>query len=607
MARKATRSIAATLAIAAGLMLASGVTPTADARTEDEKLTFTVGVSQEIDSLNLTNGYLVVDYEVWNLQYATLTDKSDNDFSIKPGLAETWESTADGLTWTYHLREGLLWSDGEPLTAEDVAYTINRSVEEEWFNHTSITGNLTATALDATTVEIVTSAPDPRLPMMDAYILPKHVYENIDTEALTTYAAEDGVGSGPFTLTEHEPGQYWKLARNENWYGEAPAVDEVVFRYFAEADALVTSLERGEVDAIDSVPGEQVETLAANENIEIVQGNQGGFNELAMNAGDGLGDGHAALKDAVVRQAVNWAIDREVLVADVLDGYGTPGAGLVTSASPAWDLIVPEDETYSYNPDRANDMLDGAGYADVDGDGIREMPEGTNPLKFRLNIRSDSENDKAVAEFVVPWLKAIGIEVNVKAVDSDQLTTIIGLGEYEMFTWGWVPFVDPDPELSYFTCGQITMDPDSPGYNDGNWCNAEYDALYEQQHVELDADRRMELVQEMLMVFYTEAPYAVLWKTDDIMAYRSDRWEGFVRQPADTGPILFTNSSHSYQNIVPAGTSEPTETTEADTAGNGETDDEGNLLVTVGAAVLVLLIIGGIIFLKFNKGQADRE
>ncbi len=97
----------------------------------DEELTLTVGLTQEIDSPNVTVGYTVAAYEVWNLQYATLTDKAADDFETIPGLAESWEGSEDGLTWTYTLREGLEWSDGEPLTAEDVAYTINRSRDEE--------------------------------------------------------------------------------------------------------------------------------------------------------------------------------------------------------------------------------------------------------------------------------------------------------------------------------------------------------------------------------------------------------------------------------------------------------------------------------------------
>src|SRR6202008_3247313 len=123
------------------------------------KPTFTVGYWQDVDSMNVTVGVTVAAYEAWNMQYATLTDKAADDFSTIPGLAESWEGSDDGLTYTYHLRDGLQWSDGEPLTADDVVYTIDRANEEGWFNHTATTQNLTAEAVDDQTVEITSAVP----------------------------------------------------------------------------------------------------------------------------------------------------------------------------------------------------------------------------------------------------------------------------------------------------------------------------------------------------------------------------------------------------------------------------------------------------------------
>ena len=138
-------------------------------------------------------------------------------------------------------------------------------------------------------------------------------------------------------------------------------------------------------------------------------------------------------------------------------------------------------------------------------------------------------------------------------MDDDALAAVIGQNEFDLFTWGWVPFVDPDAELSYFTTEQATTDPEVVGYNDANWCNDEYDELYAQQHVELDAAKRHDIVQQMLEIFYEEAPYVVLYKYDDLQAFRSDRWENFVRQPAETGPVLFTNTSPAYLELSSQG------------------------------------------------------
>src|SRR5690606_10468043 len=154
---------------------------------------------QNLSSPNVTAGYLVSDYELWNLQYGGLTDK-DAALETVPGLAESWEASDDGLTYTYTLREGLLWSDRTPLTADDVAWTINTSRDEEWFNHYSTTANLDAVVIDDRTVEVTSSVPDPKLPAFDVYILPRHVWEAQAGDDISTYEALDGVGSGPFTL-----------------------------------------------------------------------------------------------------------------------------------------------------------------------------------------------------------------------------------------------------------------------------------------------------------------------------------------------------------------------------------------------------------------------
>jgi len=138
-----------TLAASVGALalLAGAATASAQDGTQRKPVVFNVGDTQNIDSMNPIVGVSVPSYEAWNIQYATLTDKSPKDFSPIPGLAESWKGSADGKTWTYTMRANQKWSDGQPLTAEDVAYTINRAKKEEWLNYTSVVANLTAKAL----------------------------------------------------------------------------------------------------------------------------------------------------------------------------------------------------------------------------------------------------------------------------------------------------------------------------------------------------------------------------------------------------------------------------------------------------------------------------
>ena len=158
----------------------------------------------------------------------------------------------------------------------------------------------------------------------------------------------------------------------------------------------------------------------------------------------------------------------------------------------------------------------------------------------RTSVRSESTAGPD-AEFVTGWLKEIGIGTTIKTVNDSKLTELIGKGEYDLFEWGWTPFVDPDPELSYFTCSQLSKDPENPTnyYNDANWCTKTYDAGYKAQNVELDPAKRVAIVHRMLLEMYKAAVYNVIVYDTDLQAYRTDRFTGFVRQPADVGPVLF--------------------------------------------------------------------
>ncbi len=590
MQQRLRRSAAVALATAA--VGVTGLAPMHSAMAADP-VVFALGTTQDVDSLNVTVGALLIDYEVWNLEYATLTDKAAKDFAVTPGLAESWTKSADGLTWTYKMKAGLKWSDGQPLTADDVAYTINRSRDEEWVNHSSTTTNLDAKAAGPTTVVITTKVPDPKLPVMDAYIVPKHIYEKIDADGLADYDALHDPSSGPFMIKDFKKGEFVRMVRNPNWTGKKPAMDEVVFRIFASDEAQFQALKTGEVDAIDEVPVKVFPTLKGSETIEPIAGNQGGFEELAMNSGCGkLGNGNPALKDVKVRQALNYAVDRKLILQKVYNGYGTPGVGLPTSANPMWDLQLPESEQYPFDPAKAKAVLAEAGWKDTNGNGT--VDKDGKELKLRLfNLPNDY--GPPMAQFISGWLKDIGIATDIKEYDSTLLTPIIGKGEYDLFIWGWVPYVDPDPQLSDFTSDQVTTDPESPLGNDANWCNKQYDALYQQQKVELDPAKRHQIIQQMLKVFYQDAPYAVLLKYDDLQAIRKDRWTNYARQPAETGPLFETNTSPVYVELQRV----------AGSSGGGGSSTGTIIGIAVGA--VAVLGIGGFFVVRSKRRRSDDD
>jgi peptide/nickel transport system substrate-binding protein len=573
-------------------LVAVSLVPIASAQEEDDQVTLRVGLTQDWEVINPTSGYTVAAYEVWNLHYATLTDKAADDFATIPGLAEEWEEVEPGVEYVYTLREGLTWSDGEPLTADDVAWNINTARDQGWDTAFSTVQNIEATAEDERTVRLVSAVPDPKLPTMDMYLVPQHVWEPIatDYDATTQYTAEDGVGSGPFVMTEFNPGQSVVMAANPSywgWEGEEPPYDQVIFRLFENPDAMVAALQQGEIDAAQGFPASSWDALEADANIEVVAGQQGGFDEIAINGGAAEGQPHPALLDIEVRRAISHAVDRPAVIEDLYFGLAAPLETVSASADPKWLPEIPDEDRLGYDPALANQMLDDAGYLDGDGDGIREMPDGT-PIVIRHAVNTDGDLAGSIGDLMVGWMDEIGIGVELEAYDQDALFGVIIDGTYDTFYWGWVPFVDPDPMLVNFTTSELGNN------NDANWADPAYDALYSEQNQEVDPDRRVEIVHEMLTLFHDAAIYIPLYIAPDLQAYRTDTFEGWVQQPAEIGPVIFSNSSPSYVELTPIG---------ADAAGESGT----NWLLWGGIAAGVIVIAGVFLAMRNRSTSDDRE
>jgi peptide/nickel transport system substrate-binding protein len=574
------------------IVLAATMVPMASAQEDGERVVLRIGDTQNWSSLNPTAGYLFADYEVWNMQYGTLTNKAADDFEVIPGLAESWVASDDGLVYTYTLREGLQWSDGEPLTSEDVVWNITTANEQEWANHLATTINLTAVAIDDRTVEITSSVPDPKLPAMDFYLLPKHIWEPVATDAtaVTEYDGLDGVGSGPFVLEEYRDQQSATLVANPSfygWEGEEPPIDEVILQYFANPDAMVAALIQGELDAINSVPTASVATLEDDPNIEFIVGEQGSFGEIAMNGGAAEGQPHPALLDLTVRQAISHGVDRQAIIDDLWLGLVEPLDAFTPAADARkWTPEIPADQQLRYDPEQARQLLDEAGYLDTDGDGIREMPDGTEPIILDHAINTDGDLAQPIAELFQGWMEEIGIGVEFSSYDADQLFEVIVEGTYDTFYWGWGVFVDPDYMLSYFTESEIG------NYNDANWVDPRYEELYQQQKVETDEATRIELVHEMVTVFHDAAVYIVTSPEPELQAYRTDTFEGWVRQPADIGPVIFSQTGPSYPLLRPVGS-------------GGAGGDGVNWILVGGIAAVV--VIGGVLIATRRRSTADER
>jgi peptide/nickel transport system substrate-binding protein len=568
--------------------------------TGSEKVVFTVGDTNDIDSMNPAVGLEAPAYFMYALNYDLLVNFSLEDFSPAPGIAESWETSEDGLTWTFHIREGMKWSDGEDITADDVAYTYQRTIDDPIGNWKSYLAQVDEiNVVDDYTLEITTKEETPSLLSAYIYILPEHIFSEIDKQELKTFENfPDPVTSGPFHVVEWRKGQFFRMEANEDYWGGTPKIDEVVYRVFNNEDALVQALMSGDIDFADTLGADFFDSLEGEEGVGLNEAAIPSFEEIGFNSGASESqpdsDGHPALEDPQVRVAISRAIDRQTLVDRVLKGHGVVGSTIVPPAIAFYHYEPTEEELQTFDLDAANALLDEGGYEDTDGDGVREMPGGGEPLEFRYFVRSEENASVTTSEFVSEWLAEIGIATDVKSLTDTKLTDVIYEGKYDMFHWGWYPDPDPDFILSVMSCAQR---PPDGVWSDSFYCNEEYDQMYEEQKTLIDIEERAEVVKDMQQMVYNDAPYAVLYYDQTLQAYREDRWTGFTPQPSDGGDLLASYGPFGFVSIEPLS---------AESQEAAARESAGGIPTAVWVAVvagLVLVVVGGLVF----RRRASRE
>lgn len=591
---------------------------TAAAADEGDPTRFTVALLNEVDSFNPFLGIEVESYEMWALTYDYLTDLAVDDLSVEPSLATEWETSEDGLTWTFTIRDDVEWSDGEPLTADDIAFTYSRVLgggPESATWRSWLAGVTEVTAPDPTTVEMTLKRPNSVLPMIPIPIVPEHVWSEVSSEEMKSYAAEpsDGqpvVGSGPFRLVEGTAGgSTYRFEVNPDYWKGAAHIDEVVFQVYKSEDPAVQALIKGEVDYVEGISALQVESLQGREGILAQNAGTPGFDEISFNAGsvdldtgEPIGDPNPAVLDPAFRYAIGFAVDRQRIVDTVYQGAGQPGSTIVPPAVGEFHWEPPEEELV-HDPERAAELLDEAGY-ELGDDGLRTLPDGSPIGTLRLYARSDSATSTDVMTYFQEWLADLGIESEVTTVESSRLTDIILAGEFDAFEWGWYVDADPTSMLSYMTCDQ------RGGWSDSWYCDEEYDALFEQQSAELDDEARVEQVHRMQEILFRDAPYILTVYNTTGQAVRSDRFACLQNQPAPDGLWLFQQGTHTWRSIRPAdeagdcgGATNATEATEG-----SDSDGVGSGFVIAAGVVVALVVIGGAVVLLRRRATAgDRE
>ncbi len=523
----------------------SNTSPEAAADNEPAASTATggtvrVGWPGSPDSLNPAMGVLEEAYIVYEMTYDTLYDlQFDGSFTLT--LAESVDMSDDGKVYTYKMREGLKFHDGQPLTAKDVVFSYNLYKDHEDFPFlNSYTGYFdTIEAPDDSTVVLTLTDPIPNLEsqLIYLYVLPEHIWSaHSEGSAPTEFENTEMIGSGPFKMVEYKQNEFVHLAANLDYFDGRPKVDEVIFQTFANNDALVQAITTGQVDMITEMPATAVPTLRNAENVTLVSGPPLApdlrdifFNQIAPEncpPDDGVCSGHPALRDRQVRLALAHATDKQKMIDVAMLGFGRPGRTLVPDGLGSWYNSSLED--YAFDLAKANQILDEAGYQDTDGDGVREMPDGGQPLEFRLYWPSDTPEAPRLADLLNETWPQVGVKLQPQAFDPDALTSVCCPAfDFDVIIWGWSSGPDPSDLMVVMTTAEIPTGSSETGYS-----NPEYDRLFAEQAVELDKDKRRELNWELQRIAFEDVVYIVPYYKEKVQAFRSDRFEGWLTDAA---------------------------------------------------------------------------
>ena len=390
--------------------------------------------------------------------------------------------------------------------------------------------------------------------------MPEHIWKDVSEKEVKSYAAEpeDGkpvVGSGPFRLVEGTAGgSTYRFEANPDYWQGAPHIDEVVFRVYKSEDPAVQALIKGEVDFVEGIPPLQVEALQGEPGITAQNGDSPGFDEIAFNTGsvdletgEPIGDPNPALLDPKFRHALGYAIDRDVIIEKVYQGAGEPGHDDHPAGVRRLPLGAAGGRGVHLRPGQGRRSCWTRPATRWAPTGSRTMPDGDadrHAAAGRALGLADVARHDGLLQGVARRRRHR--RRGRRRYESSKLTDVILEGNFDAFEWGWYVEPDPDSMLSYMTCGQLG------NWSDSWYCNEEYDALYEQQHVEIDQDDAAEMVKQMQQILYEDSPYLVTAYSTIGEAFRSDRFACFQPQPDPGGIWLVQYGVHNYLNMRPA-------------------------------------------------------
>lgn len=443
-----------------------------------------IGSGQTCDTLDPVqsyNGWYIVRFGISE----TLT-KMETDMSITGWLAESFEASEDNTTWTFRIRDNITFSNGNPVTADAVKNSIQHVFDQgtrgpEYFTPESMEA-------DGQTLIIHCEQPEPVLPNK----LADPLFCIVDTSADMANVAEEGpIGCGPFIAESFDiTTRECVVVKNENYWGGEVKTDKIDFLYTEDQNTLTMGLQSGDFDAVYNISMTDIDKFSGNE-YTVVRTASGRTTHGFMNQ-------NGPLKDAVLRQAILKSLDKETYCKILLNDQYVAGKTLITSSAPQYGYDELTDPN-SYDPEGAVKLLDENGYVDADGDGWRDMPDGS-PLALTFVYYQGRPEQQVVVEATQAELSKMGVKIDIEVNDTQTVIDRLAAGNYDLLCMSINVLNCADPENhmnSYFKSGGT--------YAQYGWKNDSFDALMDTLSVTAETSERAKLVKQAEQILLDDA------------------------------------------------------------------------------------------------------
>jgi peptide/nickel transport system substrate-binding protein len=452
--------------------------------------------------------------------------KVNADLEFEPDLAESYEISSDNKTYTFKLKKNVLWHDGVEFTAKDVKFTFEKILDEK--TNTVRRSNLIISGkpikfkiIDDYTIQIILPEPfAPFLSKISTGILPEHILKNKDINKASFNRKP--IGTGPFIFKKWKSGQFVYLQRNEKYFGTKPKLAGIIIKNIADTNTALIALKKGEIHLL-SIPGKDFPYFKRNKNIKLFHYQDLLYTYMGFNLE------HPFFKDKKVRQAIAHAINKRVIVNNVLKNYGIKAP--MPSSPVLWSHPKDAKEIYEYNPEKSKKLLKESGFKPS---AAKILYKDNQLFQFTLVTNKGNKDREKTAEIIQQSLLRVGIQMNIQ------------LKEWSAFVKDLNSPTHPKPFDAVLLAWSLSLDPDAysiwhssqypKGFNLGGYSNPEVDKLIEKGRVEMDRNKRASIYHELFPKIAEDLPYVFLYYPETLVGVRQN-----VKGLAKPGPAGLLN------------------------------------------------------------------